>query len=729
MSTSNEHPDFTRRFYDVFRAELLYIQKRRKSLGLDPKHVIKERERLGQAIEEAKKKGEGEVPDPERQTPQTDIRPDPDAGLVGLALSGGGIRSATFNLGLLQGLAREGVLRFCDYLSTVSGGGYIGSCLSSLLDNPSAAVQDMRDEAGNKKHFPFRFERAEKPDERKETKHLRRYSNYLALNRSLFSLDTWRMIGNILSGLVLTNIAPFALGVIIAYFLYRSTLSVRDHPFIFAVPLLQISLFVFIAMVTSRAWAASKNLGYEWRRRFGYLHAALALSAALLAAGAGLIVLTVHLPKVKEEVYDILNGISLASILGLGVGLLKSENKTLKKLLPLIFRIALIALLPVLFAQLLRLLWATDAFEIIVLGKSALLGLPILIWVAIALLVISLFINTNRISLHHFYRDRLSEAYIIKRVKKDENVEVIESNETLTLKDLHRNLNGPYHLINVTLNVPSSKDRYLRGRGADLFMFSKLFCGAESTGYRNTKTYEKGDIHLATAMAISGAAASPQMGHYTSPILAFIMTLFNVRLNRWMANPEPQRTPLIRIWPYYFVKELLCQGKETDSLINLSDGGHHENLGIYPLLKRRCKVIIASDAAGDPGFKMADLANLQRKARIDLGIDIDMPNEGNLCPDPEKRYTKKHYLRGTISYPDGKEGVLFYIKSTLTGYEPEDLLAYRRNNPDFPDQTTADQFFDEAQFESYRKLGEIATLDTLREEEIISLLESWGRIR
>ncbi|MBW1798808.1 MAG: hypothetical protein JRJ21_10510 [Deltaproteobacteria bacterium] len=77
-----------------------------------------------------------------------------------------------------------------------------------------------------------------------------------------------------------------------------------------------------------------------------------------------------------------------------------------------------------------------------------------------------------------------------------------------------------------------------------------------------------------------------------------------------------------------------------------------------------------------------------------------MHDKEHLRPDPDTKYTPRHYLLGTIQY-------LFYIKSSLTGNEPEDLLAYKRKNPKFPDQTTADQFFDGAQFESYRKLGEL----------------------
>ncbi|KHD07231.1 hypothetical protein PN36_21030 [Candidatus Thiomargarita nelsonii] len=102
---------------------------------------------------------------------------------------------------------------------------------------------------------------------------------------------------------------------------------------------------------------------------------------------------------------------------------------------------------------------------------------------------------------------------------------------------------------------------------------------------------------------------------------------------------------------------------------------------------------------------MEDLANLQRKARIDLGINIDM-DMTLLRPNQDKN-SKAYYVKGTIYYPDNERGTLFYIKTTMKGDEPEDLLAYRRKNARFPDETTADQFFNEDQFESYRKLGEL----------------------
>ena len=375
------------------------------------------------------------------------------------------------------------------------------------------------------------------------------------------------------------------------------------------------------------------------------------------------------------------------------------------------FRIGWILVLPVLFAWLFYAFATLKAFN----GCSQ----YILLAFAFYFLIASIFIDTNRASLHHFYRDRLSEAYIIKIDRKQDPVknvikEKVVSNEPLLVSKLHEHKNGaPYHLINTTLNVPASDDRYLRGRGADLFFFSRHYVGSETTGYRKTESYNQGKTRLATVMAISGAAASPQMGTSTNKGLRTLLTLLNVRLNRWMPNPNSNYDKKIKLWPWYFIKEILGMAKEDDDLLNLSDGGHHENLGVYPLLKRRCRLIIASDATADPSFSMNDLANVIRKARIDLGVNVEM-NLNNLRPDPDTRVTKSYYAVGDIFYPDGVNGTLIYIKTTITGNEAEDLLAYRRKHPRFPDESTADQFFDENQFESYRKLGETAALETFK---------------
>ena len=330
---------------------------------------------------------------------------------------------------------------------------------------------------------------------------------------------------------------------------------------------------------------------------------------------------------------------------------------------------------------------------------SIVLGSMILI-----LCIMGSLININYLSQHYFYRDRLSHTFLIRRVN-----DAIEVYPRLLLKDLHRYHNGPYHLINTTLNIPHSsfqENLHAKGRGADFFLFSKYYCGSESTGYRRTDCYKRGLSKLATAMAISGAAVSPEMGTLnTNPFIAFMMTLLNMRLNLWMLNPREEVLPKFVFWPVYLLKELLRQGTEQDTLLNLSDGGHLENLGVYPLLRRHCRLIIASDASADPLLQLENLANLQRKARIDLGIEIQFSHLNHLRPNLEE-YSKTHFVLGTVHYPHDEPGLFLYIKASLTGEEPEDILAYRRGDFVFPHQTTADQFFDEEQFESYRRLGE-----------------------
>ena len=705
MASSEGKKGFTSLLTDVFLSELEYIARRRDDLGLDSNPVNEEHERLCKRLDNSG----SVISDPGRVAPQTDIRPSAKAGLVGLALSGGGIRSATFNLGLLQGLARRNVLRCCDYLSTVSGGGYIGSCLSSLLDDPEASVEEVK--------FPFRFQRKVKPDERKAVKHLREHGNYLAVKGSF--LEYAGMLGTYLSGLILSNLFPVAVLIFIGWGVHalanNPAFAGKFDIWCFTVSLVSLGLMAIIRLCGSVCWWEP---GIQGRRNAEYLIAALA-GLSVISVGMGFVtLLAVHWVAVEGWVVKLVSGVSVVSALGLSAGLVRSRDRRLRAVLRISFKIGWVLILPVLFAWLLHLLATFNAYE----GSRLLYTLS----AAAAFLTTSMVIDTNRTSLHHFYRDRLSEAYIIKLDRSEDSGESgineeIVSNESLRLSALHQHGNGaPYHLINTTLNVPASTDRYLRGRGADLFFFSKNYVGSEATGYRKTAEYKGGRTRLAKALAISGAAASPQMGTSSNKALRALLSLLNVRLNRWMPNPNPAVTDIQNtvFWPWYFLKELFGVTRENDKLLNLSDGGHHENLGVYPLLKRRCRIIIASDATADPDFSMSDLANVIRKARIDLGVNITL-RAGNLRPDPGTGLSGACWAVGDILYPSsdpaGAVGTLIYIKSAVCGNEAEDLLAYRKNHPAFPDQSTGDQFFDEAQFESYRKLGETTALDVFRQ--------------
>jgi uncharacterized short protein YbdD (DUF466 family) len=130
---------------------------------------------------------------------------------------------------------------------------------------------------------------------------------------------------------------------------------------------------------------------------------------------------------------------------------------------------------------------------------------------------------------------------------------------------------------------------------------------------------------------------------------------------------------------------------------------------------RRCHLIVVSDAAADANYEFNDLANAVRKVRIDLGIHIEFPDVPIYSKTPDKDGAGGCYWSiGMIRYSDvdlkldgtkADDGILIYIKPAIYEDEPEDVIHYKRTHPDFPNETTADQFFDEPQFESYRALG------------------------
>lgn len=202
-------------------------------------------------------------------------------------------------------------------------------------------------------------------------------------------------------------------------------------------------------------------------------------------------------------------------------------------------------------------------------------------------------------------------------------------------------------------------------------------------------------------MTVSGASASPNMGYHSAPATAFLMTMFIVRLGRWYGNPalqdtkNPESSTWLRESPRFgfacLVKELFAKTKEGDAYIYCSDGGHFENLGVYELVRRRCRLIIALDVGQDAHDKFEDLGNAIRKCQVDLGVNIDMRVD-SVRKNAISGLSPKLYAIGKVNYPNGLNGVLLYIKSSLTGDEPADLQNYKQEQPDFPHHSTADQF-------------------------------------
>jgi hypothetical protein len=371
--------------------------------------------------------------------------------------------------------------------------------------------------------------------------------------------------------------------------------------------------------------------------------------------------------------------------------------------------------------------------------------------------------NVNSNSLHQLYRDRLGSAFLFSR---DGDNGPLKGADRFRLSDLDSKA-SPYHLINAALNVPGSRFANRRGRNADFFLFSKQFVGSELTGYVDTKLAEAAmdGLNAGTAMAISGAAAAPNMGTASLRPLSPTIAVLNVRLGRWIRHPydivKYAKTSEAAQWwrgrpgpsrllsEAFFksgadVAELNQAGKGRAGFVFLTDGGHIENLGVYELLRRRCSLIVAVDAEADPNYTFPSLVRLERFARIDLGarIVLKWPPIGarsrsvskSLAAGDGPSYAGPHVAIGLIDYPPvaqgglREQGALIYVKSSLSGDENDYVMNYKRMNPAFPQESTLEQLFSEEQFEVYRALGEHIVRRFCRGEDKAEFIDDAGSL-
>jgi hypothetical protein len=340
---------------------------------------------------------------------------------------------------------------------------------------------------------------------------------------------------------------------------------------------------------------------------------------------------------------------------------------------------------------------------------------------AVATLIYVFAIDINATSLHGMYRNKLAQAYVVRAAEKEGDAP--KGGGSILLSTLPTKppssqavsatavpVRAPYHLINCAMSVPGSKNSAMQGRLADFFVFSAAYCGSPLIKFHETSAWEVSNpqLDLATATAISGGAAAPQMGLETIKRASFWLALLNIRLGVWVRRPGSAGPRWIAPGLRYLLKEMLGTMDERLPYLYVSDGGHIENLGVYELLRRHCRYIIAVDGEQDPGMTFHGLTTLQRLAAIDLGVTIDADLDDLRLGDTG--LSRSHFRLCRIHYGvlDGVErtGTLLYLKLSLTGNEGEFLRRYRLDEPMFPHHSTADQFFSETQFEAYRALGE-----------------------
>ena len=681
-----------------------------------------------------------------------DIRID-DA--IGLSFSGGGIRAGTFAMGVFQRLARSGMLDDVDYLSTVSGGGYFGSFLSTYLDTSNPKVGLGKDQ------YPFRVASNDEPE---SIRHIRNYASFLTNG----AFHYFQIFGVVLFGLLTNLLLIFPL-IVLAVILTKLTMhDAFDKVTVKAPGFHLYSLWKWIGLLTVLfgaflSFVRTAFRGYEintgqWLFSQVYSILCRLLLALFFAVTAincipYLVFLRHAIPEwakyylglgMSEDFTSVWSLIS-AAVVPLVLRFLSGTGEA-NSIWTKVVRFLFVLSGPAFF--LFSYLYLIEIF--IVRSELPPFALdPVLhIWLfAVPVVVGVLLMNINFASPHLFYRSSLSNTFLIKPDEMfHQGKDGYERQDVKLMSELRSQKKElPYHLVNCVLNAPASFEPNLRGRNSDFYVFTEQYCGSPLIGFEKTTELEKLDRHLnlGTAMAISGAAASPHSGTTTSKESVFLMTLLNVRLGYWLRNPKRKFlfNKLIPAWfrhptSRYLLSEMFgliwekikILGWEFNPIYhNLSDGGHLENLGVYELLRRRCKIIIAVDGESDPDMHCESMMKLTRYARIDFGIEIyfdpkDFENQ-------KSGFAKSHFTLGVIDYgraqnkvadspkAEAREfGIIIYLKNNLTGNESADILDCQKRYSSFPHVHISDQFFNEEQFEAFRSLGYHVADEALRPE-------------
>lgn len=620
-----------------------------------------------------------------------------DQTLVGLALSGGGIRSASFCMGVLQALLRNGTLDRVDYLSTVSGGGYIGSTITWLVRHGRLDLFDTFAD------------------------HMRSRGNYLNPDRRL----SMASLAAVVLRTMTLNLIVYG-GGLTALLLFLRVTGAFDPTGIVLGPLsvngilrgaallagLFLTMTVFYALGTYWTSFRGARIRYAMRRH------AQARGGVLLGALLFLLVIGL-LPTLAGLIGDWREEIAASGGVGVAVGA------------------AMAALLHRRSTSGRGESFADSPAAVAVAGLAAAYGFVVLAYALAAwlpcgweplgalvavVLVVGWFNDVNLLSLHRMYRDRLMEAF--QPDIADIGDWKWNPARAANLAQLACMRQRPYPILNTNVILADSKDLRQRGRGGDSYILSPLFSGSHATGwYDTTDMFGTEDgLTLATATAVSGAAVNAHTGPDSqdapmrNPAVAFLMTLFGLQLGYWANNPK--------VLGFWRVPNLLVPGlwsllgggfKGAAPFHMLSDGGHFDNTGVYELIRRRVDTIVAVDGSADPSYAFTDLTAMAEKVRADFGVCIVFPGPDglpDLCPDGDchdfrgLKVAKRGWIEGLILYPGRPPGRLVYVKSTLVDGVPPYVHGYAIAHPDFPNQPTADQFFDEYQLESYRALGE-----------------------
>jgi hypothetical protein len=692
-----------------------------------------------------------------------------EVGGIAICASGGGHRSATVTLGMLQALRNAGKLFKAKQIISVSGGGYmVGGFQLALTpkdDGPvrqGAAVPDDVFAPGSA-----------------EEDHLRRHSSYLAdgLGQWLTALAVlFRSVAGsfVVIGLTITvvglaigrfyrhvPVVAGGLGRLKPLFLAAGVGRVPPFPIppwgvwlgiaapaaiaavVYLVQLVGVwdegrptRLLVRIAkvLVGATAWLTLLGVGLPaaiWAS--SAITRPLGLTPGTTAYSGALDLLLAYLSAVGALVWRNRQSISSGASTVIGF----ANKSIVNRVLPSSMVQMLLIWLSLLVAIVVSLLLA---------GWVATSGLDDSWWALApvgALGLIVAFVDQTWFSLHPFYRQRLASAFAVRRARRH-SWDVAEPYEFGEVTALSRYASPrppfPTPTFNAAANL-TGQDRTPPGRRAVSYTLRHDFVGGPHVGWIRTDYLEKlvsrhlgRDLTVEAAMAISGAAFASAMGSQTRFYEVFL-ALANVRLGAWLPNPyfvalknahidnwTIPGLPQIRRLSYLF-REIFGIHPVDSRLVLCTDGGHYDNLGLVEALRRRCEVICCLDATGYSQPLASTLAGTIALAREELGIDIKLRGPYDLVPgsgrtlgsaaslaDLNSRLSQSSVITGTIAYPGINElppieGTLIVAQVNLTPDTPYHLLEFRQEYPDFPWEGSYDQWYNYAQFDAYQELG------------------------
>lgn len=688
-------------------------------------------------------------------------RPEPDK--IGICCSGGGIRSAAYNLGALQALQKAGKLQNARYLAAVSGGAYIAAAFS-IVQKEIATPDAQEDTAKSFRDVPPYQQGT--PEER----WLRNHSSYLAPGlvgkvRLLATLMLGLTLNLLLVGTLVTIVA-IPLGVLGAALEPRLHIGAAGRV---ALPL-EALRFAWLAVGVTGVLGLLCAL-VATATRLGDAPDNPTIRIAKWLAGLALIGLALlGLPQVVLALRNLTSAVT-----GLGIGDPKAQTIELTGVLGLVGAAGLPPLVlgvvrswlhrEAQSARFKRLRsWLTSPRVAAAWVAPALLITGFLLvynmaagwgwqarswaWIAVSLLVLTVLylgLDPNSSSLYTVYKQRLCTAFAVYRRTGDQAAQ--RTYKTL-VKLSDSRVTGPEGrwpelIVCAAANV-TDYGEIPPGRNAVPFVFTPGWIGGKEIGYIRTAEYEqrlgecwKRDITLPAAMAMSGAL-SPSMGKMTSPAHTFLLALANARLGVWLPNPHKilsdspgiRQPAVVRLLSkmrildscgicrprmVWLLREMRGLNKLDADYLYVTDGGHYENLGLLELLRRGCTKIYCFDASGDDPGTYATIGQAIALARTELGIDIPLNPDELAPPDPD-RLPDKAFVRVEFRYPNDEPGELFYATAMLTADLPWDVRAYRIRDPQFPHDSTRQQMYSGERFEAYRALGERTALRILQDQ-------------